>query len=196
MIAFITGTIEEKSENGVVINCNGMGYEVQTSTATLSSLPLVGEECKIYTYLQVKEDGISLFGFTTVDERELFYKLISVSGVGPKMAITVLSGMNISDLIVSILKEDTTALSRIKGLGKKTAERICLELKDKLTPVGGVLIDDNVIEINENVLDDACEALISLGLSKNEALRLARQNANENSTAEEIITSVLRNMGR
>ena len=196
MIAFITGTIEEKSENGVVINCNGMGYEVQTSTATLSSLPLVGEECKIYTYLQVKEDGISLFGFTTVDERELFYKLISVSGVGPKMAITVLSGMNISDLIVSILKEDTTALSRIKGLGKKTAERICLELKDKLTPVGGVLIDDNVIEINENVLDDACEALISLGLSKNEALRLARQNANENSTAEEVITSVLRNMGR
>lgn len=196
MIAFITGTIEEKSENGVVINCNGMGYEVQTSTATLSSLPLVGEECKIYTYLQVKEDGISLFGFTTVDERELFYKLISVSGVGPKMAITVLSGMNISDLIVSILKEDTTALSRIKGLGKRTAERICLELKDKLTPVGGVLIDDNVIEINENVLDDACEALISLGLSKNEALRLARQNANENSTAEEIITSVLRNMGR
>ncbi len=196
MISFITGTIEEKSENGIVINCNGLGYEVQTSTATLATLPLVGEECKIYTYLQVKEDGLSLFGFTTVDERELFYKLISVSGVGPKMAITILSGMNISDLIVSILKEDTTALSRIKGLGKKTAERVCLELKDKLTPVGGVLIEDNAIQIDENVLDDACEALISLGLSKNEALRLARQNANEHSTAEEIIASVLRNMGK
>ena len=196
MISFIIGTLEEKSENGVVINCNGMGYEIQTSTATLSTLPLTGEECKIYTYLQVKEDGISLFGFTTVDERELFYKLISVSGVGPKMAITILSGMNISDLIVSILKEDTTALSRIKGLGKKTAERICLELKDKLTPVGGVLIENKILELDENVLDDACEALISLGLSKNEALRLARQNANENSTAEEIIASVLRNMGR
>ena len=196
MISFIIGTLEEKSENGVVINCNGMGYEIQTSTATLSTLPLAGEECKIYTYLQVKEDGISLFGFTTVDERELFYKLISVSGVGPKMAITILSGMNISDLIVSILKEDTTALSRIKGLGKKTAERICLELKDKLTPVGGVLIEDKILELDENVLDDACEALISLGLSKNEALRLARQNANENSTAEEIIASVLKNMGR
>ena len=196
MISFIIGTLEEKSENGVVINCNGMGYEIQTSTATLSTLPLSGEECKIYTYLQVKEDGISLFGFTTVDERELFYKLISVSGVGPKMAITILSGINISDLIVSILKEDTMALSRIKGLGKKTAERICLELKDKLTPVGGVLIEDKILELDENVLDDACEALISLGLSKNEALRLARQNANENSTAEEIIASVLRNMGR
>ena len=196
MISFIIGTLEEKSENGVVINCNGMGYEIQTSTATLSTLPLAGEECKIYTYLQVKEDGISLFGFTTVDERGLFYKLISVSGVGPKMAITILSGMNISDLIVSILKEDTMALSRIKGLGKKTAERICLELKDKLTPVGGVLIEDKILELDENVLDDACEALISLGLSKNEALRLARQNANENSTAEEIIASVLRNMGR
>ena len=196
MISFIIGTLEEKSENGVVINCNGMGYEIQTSTATLSTLPLAGEECKIYTYLQVKEDGISLFGFTTVDERELFYKLISVSGVGPKMAITILSGINISDLIVSILKEDTMALSRIKGLGKKTAERICLELKDKLTPVGGVLIEDKILELDENVLDDACEALISLGLSKDEALRLARQNANENSTAEEIIASVLRNMGR
>ena len=196
MISFIIGTLEEKSENGVVINCNGMGYEIQTSTATLSTLPLAGEECKIYTYLQVKEDGISLFGFTTVDERELFYKLISVSGVGPKMAITILSGMNISDLIVSILKEDTMALSRIKGLGKKTAERICLELKDKLTPVGGVLIEDKILELDENVLDDACEALISLGLSKNEALRLARQNANENSTVEETIASGLRNMGR
>ena len=196
MISFIIGTLEEKSENGVVINCNGMGYEIQTSTATLSTLPLSGEVCKIYTYLQVKEDGISMFGFTTVDERELFYKLISVSGVGPKMAITILSGMNISDLIVSILKEDTMALSRIKGLGKKTAERICLELKDKLTPVGGVLIEDKILELDENVLDDACEVLISLGLSKNEALRLARQNANENSTAEEIIASVLRNMGR
>lgn len=196
MISFLIGTIEEKLENSVVINCNGIGYEVLTSTATLSTLPLAGEDCKIYTYMQVREDGISLFGFTTIDERELFYKLISVSGVGPRMAITILSGMNISDLIVSILKEDTIALSRIKGLGKKTAERICLELKDKLTPVGDVLIEQNVVSVDENVLNDACEALISLGLSKNEALKLSRQNANENSTAEEIIANVLRNMGR
>lgn len=196
MISFLIGTIEEKLENSVVINCNGIGYEVLTSTATLSTLPLAGEDCKIYTYMQVREDGISLFGFTTIDERELFYKLISVSGVGPKMAVTILSGMNISDLIVSILKEDTIALSRIKGLGKKTAERICLELKDKLTPVGDVLIEQNVVSVDENVLNDACEALISLGLSKNEALKLSRQNANENSTAEEIIANVLRNMGR
>ncbi len=196
MISFLIGTIEEKLENSVVINCNGIGYEVLTSTATLSTLPLAGEDCKIYTYMQVREDGISLFGFTTIDERELFYKLISVSGVGPRMAVTILSGMNISDLIVSILKEDTIALSRIKGLGKKTAERICLELKDKLTPVGDVLIEQNVVSVDENVLNDACEALISLGLSKNEALKLSRQNANENSTAEEIIANVLRNMGR
>ena len=196
MISFLIGTIEEKLENSVVINCNGIGYEVLTSTATLSTLPLAGEDCKIYTYMQVREDGISLFGFTTIDERELFYKLISVSGVGPRVAVTILSGMNISDLIVSILKEDTIALSRIKGLGKKTAERICLELKDKLTPVGDVLIEQNVVSVDENVLNDACEALISLGLSKNEALKLSRQNANENSTAEEIIANVLRNMGR
>jgi len=195
MISFIVGRIEEKNENSIVIECSGIGYELFVSTSTLSTLPLVGENAKVYTYMQVREDGISLFGFSTVDERDLFYKLISVSGVGPKMAISVLSGMKISDLLVCILKEDTNMLSKIKGLGKKTAERIVLELKDKVCPVGVVDTTPNV-EINEDALNDAIEALIALGLSKNEALKLARQNANENSTAEDIISAVLRNMGR
>ena len=196
MISFLIGNIEEKSEQSIILNCNNIGYELFCSTNTISTLPLIGEDCKIYTYLQVKEDGISLFGFSTIDEKELFNKLITVSGVGPKMAISILSGMNISDLIVSILKEDVNILSKIKGLGKKTAERICLELKDKLSPVNGVLVEDNVVILNEDVINDACEALISLGVSKNEALRLVKQNANENSTVEDIISNVLRNMGR
>ena len=195
MIAFITGTIEEKSENGVVINCNGMGYEVQTSTATLSSLPLVGEECKIYTYLQVKEDGISLFGFTTVDERELFYKLISVSGVGPKMAITVLSGMNISDLIVSILKEDTTALSRIKGLGKKTAQKIIIDLKDKMK--NETLLPEGWEETPQEMTGagpktEALEALLALGYSRSEAVR-ALANLPQEDT-ESLLKAALKRM--
>ncbi len=196
MISFLIGNIEEKSEQSIILNCNNIGYELFCSTNTISTLPLIGEDCKIYTYLQVKEDGISLFGFSTIDEKELFNKLITVSGVGPKMAISILSGMNISDLIVSILKEDVNILSKIKGLGKKTAERICLELKDKLSLVNGVLVEDNVVILNEDVINDACEALISLGVSKNEALRLVKQNANENSTVEDIISNVLRNMGR
>ena len=196
MISFLIGNIEEKSEQSIILNCNNIGYELFCSTNTISTLPLIGEDCKIYTYLQVKEDGISLFGFSTIDEKELFNKLITVSGVGPKMAISILSGMNISDLIVSILKEDVNILSKIKGLGKKTAERICLELKDKLSPVNGVLVEDNVVILNEDIINDACEALISLGVSKNEALRLVKQNANENSTVEDIISNVLRNMGR
>ena len=196
MISFLIGNIEEKSEQSIILNCNNIGYELFCSINTISTLPLIGEDCKIYTYLQVKEDGISLFGFSTIDEKELFNKLITVSGVGPKMAISILSGMNISDLIVSILKEDVNILSKIKGLGKKTAERICLELKDKLSPVNGVLVEDNVVILNEDIINDACEALISLGVSKNEALRLVKQNANENSTVEDIISNVLRNMGR
>ncbi len=196
MISFLIGSIEEKSEQSVVLNCNNIGYEIFCSTNTINTLPLINEECKIYTYLQVKEDGISLFGFSTVDEKELFNKLITVNGVGPKMAISILSGMNISDLIIAIIKEDVNMLSKIKGLGKKTAERICLELKDKLSTVNGALIDDNTISIDESILDDACEALISLGVSKNEALRLVKQNANENSSVEDIISNALRNMGR
>lgn len=195
MISFIVGTIEEKRENILVLECGGIGYELTISGTTYETLPLIGERVKILTYLQVREDGISLFGFSTEDERELFNKLISVSGVGPKMAIGVLSGMKISDLLISIAKEDTVALSKIKGLGKKTAERIVLELKDKISPIGFVETEEN-ITFDQTAIDDACEALISLGVPKNDALRLARANATETSTAEEIVANSLRNMGR
>ncbi len=195
MISFIVGTIEEKRENILVLECGGIGYELTISGTTYETLPLIGERVKILTYLQVREDGISLFGFSTEDERELFNKLISVSGVGPKMAIGVLSGMKISDLLISIAREDTVALSKIKGLGKKTAERIVLELKDKISPIGFVETEEN-ITFDQTAIDDACEALISLGVPKNDALRLARANATETSTAEEIVANSLRNMGR
>lgn len=195
MISFIVGTIEEKRENILVLECGGIGYELTISATTYETLPLIGERVKILTYMQVREDGISLFGFSTEDERELFNKLISVSGVGPRMAIGVLSGMKISDLLISIAREDTVALSKIKGLGKKTAERIVLELKDKITPIGFVETEESVT-FDQTAIDDACEALISLGVPKNDALRLARANATETSTAEEIVANSLRNMGR
>lgn len=192
MISFLIGIIEEKKDNTLILNVNGVGYELITSVNTLSSLPLQGESIKIYTYMAVREDGIFLFGFSTQEERELFYKLITVSGVGPKMAITILSGLSLSDLTVAIMKEDSKLLSKIKGLGKKTAERICLELKDKLS---GISIEDNTnFEVNydEDAVQMATDTLISLGINKNEAYMLARSYAGGNATAEEIISKSLR----
>lgn len=194
MISFLIGNIEEKKENCVVIDVNGVGFEVFVSNNTLVSLPMPGENAKIYTYMAVREDGIFLFGFSSLEERDVFNKLITVSGVGPKLAITILSGLSLSDLIVAIINEDSKLLSKIKGLGKKTAERLCLELKDKLNVLG---IDDsssNSFDVNydEDAVQLATDTLISLGINKNEAYMLARSNAANNATAEEIISKSLR----
>ena len=201
MISFLVGTIEEKYENTLVLDVNGVGYELQISNNSLVALPDVNETTKVYTYLHVKEDGIALFGFATQEEKGIFMKLITVSGVGPKMAISILSGMKISDLIVAISREDVSLLAKIKGLGKKTAERICLELKDKISAVGYGTDLFNYKEnldnfYDENALNDAVETLINLGVNKNEAYRLARANAGDGATAEEIILKVLRFLGR
>lgn len=192
MISFLLGNIEEKKENALIINVNGIGYELIVSTNTLASLPLAGEIVKIYTYMAVREDGIFLFGFSTTEERELFYKLILVNGVGPKMAITILSGLSLSDLTIAIIKEDVKLLSKIKGLGKKTAERICLELKDKLTQIDNDETSNFDLNYNEDSVQMATDTLISLGISKNEAYMLARSYAGNNATAEEIISKSLR----
>lgn len=199
MIAFLVGTIEQKFENTLVMDVNGVGYELLISNNTLVSLPMEGETAKVLTYLQVSENtGVCLYGFANEEEKMMFLKLITVSGVGPKMAITILSGMKLSDLIVSIANEDIGILSKIKGLGKKTAERICLELKDKISTGTLPLFDlnDSPNTYNETALNDAVETLISLGVNKNEAYRLARSKASSETTAEEIILKVLRELGR
>lgn len=199
MIAFLVGTIEEKRENLLTIDVNGVGYELTISNNTLVSLPMEGETAKILTYLQVSENtGVCLYGFATTEEKSMFLKLITVSGIGPKMAIGILSGMKLSDLIVAIINEDSNMLSKIKGLGKKSAERICLELKDKVSTNGLTIDNDTQLSgnYNETALNDAVDTLINLGVSKNDAYKLARSKATENTTAEEIILKVLRELGR
>ena len=201
MIAFLVGTIEYKSENSLILDVNGVGYELAISNNTLLTLPNVGETIKILTYMQVSENtGVTLYGFGSEEEKSLFLKLITVSGIGPKIAIGILSGMKLSDLIVSIINEDSNSLSKIKGLGKKGAERICLELKDKISTTSLNLDDIASVmaggEYNESALNDAVETLISLGINKNEAYQLARSKADANITAEEIILKVLRELGR
>ena len=199
MIGFLVGTIEEKFENYLLLDVNGVGYELLISNNTLVALPNINETTKVLTYLQVKEDGVALYGFATPEEKQIFMQIITVSGVGPKMAISILSGMKISDLILAIKREDVTLLSKIKGLGRKTAERICLELKDKVNAVGieaDLFNYNEVVNINESALNDAVETLISLGVNKNEAYKLARANASNDATAEEIILKVLKYLGR
>ena len=191
MISFLVGIIEEKSDSTLTLDVNGVGYELGISRSTYLSLPAEGERAKVLTFMSVREDGVSLFGFATKEEKELFLKLTSVSGIGPRVAIGILSGMPISELIKSILQGDLRSLSAIKGLGKKTAERLCLELKDKLSPVGVLSENEKTFDYDEDAVALATDTLISLGVNKNEAYNLAKSNAGPNATVEEIISKSL-----
>lgn len=193
MISFLVGIIEEKRENLLLLNVNGVGFELTVSSNTLSALPLENSTVKILTYMAVREDDLSLYGFSSQEEKDIFNKLITVSGVGPKLAISILSGISLNDLVNAIINEDSKLLSKIKGLGKKTAERLCLELKDKLNSLG---IADNegsfVADYDEDAVQLATDTLITLGINKNEAYMLARSYATKEATAEEIISKALR----
>ncbi len=193
MFAYMIGTIEYKKDNLLILENNGIGYELTVSNNTLASLPAEHEEIKVYTYMQVREDGISIYGFESLEEKDLFLKLISVTGVGPKAAISILSGVALTDLSVAIAKEDIKTLSNIKGIGRKTAERIILELKDKIDILGTIGVTQEAI-VDTPAIEDAINVLSSLGINKNEALKLARNNAKPNSTAEQIIALALRGL--
>lgn len=192
MINYLVGEIVLKNENQIVLENNGIGYEISVSLATLDSLPPVGTVGKVFTHLHVREDEMSLFGFSSLEEKEMFFKLTSVSGIGPKVALSILSGLRLSDLAVAIRTGNVKVLSTVKGLGKKTAERIVLELKDKVSLVGEVS-EIQEVAVNENIIDEAIDALIALGLSKNDAFRLARENASGSETAEDIIRKAFQN---
>ena len=191
MISFLDGTIEDKQENSLLLDVGGVGFEMSISSNTFSALPMVGESVKVLTYMSVREDDISLYGFSSKEEKDLFIKLISVSGIGPKVAISILSGLTLNALSIAIANKDVKMLSKIKGLGAKTAERICVELKDKVSAFP--LIDGNQADdYDESAVQMATDTLIALGISKSEAYMLARSNAGDNATAEEIIAKSLR----
>ena len=191
MISFLIGTIEDKQENSLLLDVGGVGFEMSISSNTFSALPMIGESVKVLTYMSVREDDISLFGFSSKEEKDLFVKLISVSGIGPKVAISILSGLTLNALSIAIANKDVKMLSKIKGLGAKTAERICVELKDKVSAFP--LIDQTQSEdYDESAVQMATDTLIALGINKSEAYMLARSNAGDNATAEEIIAKSLR----
>ena len=202
MIYKLIGNIQEVDENTICVQTtSGVGYEVICTKADIVDfLAEEKENQSIYTYMQVREDAMVLFGFKSLSVKAMFLKLITISGIGPKMAISILSDISPEDLSSSIVSGDVKALSSVKGLGKKTAERIILELKEKVQAEAKEIKksissskSDLALSLNQA---DSIIALCSLGLSKIEATRLVQEYSNESMTAEEIVTVCLKNMGR
>ncbi len=165
MIAHIRGQILSKAPNAVVLDCGGVGYELAISVATYTELRDIGAEARLHVHTHVREDALQLFGFAEPAEKRLFEKLLTISGIGPKLAITVLSGISAERLVGAIRGGDHATLTKIPGIGKKTAERVVLELKDKLDDMAGVAMTSagEVVVSLGVVADDVLSALVNLG---------------------------------
>ena len=164
MIAFLRGKVLAKEPGWVVLDCNGVGYEALISVPTYVALPGAGSEATLHIYTHAREDALLLFGFHDRAEKELFHKLNAVSGIGPKLALTVLSGLAPDRLVGAIRSNDLTTLTKIPGIGKKTAERVVLELKDKLDNLPGLTSSQpTAMPSLGAVADDVLSALVNLG---------------------------------
>ena len=190
MIGYIKGNVLSASDSVVLLENNGVGYEITCSQSVFEKL-LQDKKGEVYTYLAVREDDISLYGFISPEEKKMFLKLISVSGVGPKMGITILSSLDISSLATMIATSNVKGLSSVKGLGKKTAERIILELKEKVDATGlsKDLSISEVIEKTSKEDEDAVIALMSLGFTKAECVRAVKEAKISGATTIEQIIS-------
>lgn len=175
MYAFIEGKVEEKRQGELVLNAGGVGYLLLCSATTLAAAPANGESFRCHTVLSVREDAMELLGFATREERDLYRKITTVSGVGPRTALGVLGAMPVRDLSLAIVSGDITSLTRAPGIGKKTAQRIVLELKDKIGE-GELLASSGDLSAAQSPMDagpeqEAIEALLALGYSSQEATR-------------------------
>lgn len=197
MYAFIEGKVADKGPNELVILAGGVGYLINCSMNTLAGAPSAGETMRVYTHLSVKEDAMELYGFATREEKSMFLRLISVSGVGPKTALGLLSAMPLKDLSLAIVLGDVNALSRAPGIGKKTAQRIALELKDKVSqedvesaaPAGFTAATPEADAAQEAIL-----ALQSLGYTQQEARMAIGKVRGQSDHTDELIRLALRAM--
>ena|SRR5579872_3464730 len=169
MIAHLRGRLILKKPNQAIIEAAGVGYDVNISVPTYSSLPETGHEVAVHVHTHVREDALALFGFAEIREKQLFEKLIGLSGIGPKLALTILSGMESTKLVSAIRGNDLTSLTRIPGVGKKTAERMVLELRDKLDNFATPSTDEAMPA--SAVSEDVISALVNLGFQRNLAER-------------------------
>ncbi len=200
MIAFVKGIVDDISEENVVLDVGGVGYNVKVSTGTAAKLPGIGEEAKLYTYTCVREDMFSLFGFLTRDELEIFKKLITVNGIGPKGGLAILSVMSADNLRFAIMAGDAASIAKAPGIGKKTAERVILDLKDKIS-LEDTLVHKEMQSVSHmesmdaHVKNDAVEALVALGYSASDALHAVKNvPGGENMDVETILKLALKNM--
>ena len=192
MIASLHGTLESLGSDWAIINVNGVGFQVYMPTSTLSTLGAVGEEVKLHTHLHLKEDDATLYGFGSVDELRLFQTLIGVSGLGPKLALAMLSAMNVDQLAMAIATGSTDLLTTVPGIGKKMAARLILELREKIGAVVVTTPAAQVVQENADVL----AALTSLGYSVTEASRaVATLPASSDLSLEEKVKLALQYFG-
>lgn len=202
MYSYIKGTLEEVSEDLIVVENNGIGYNIRISARMLDALPARGEQVKIYTYLYVKEDAFSLFGFPGRDELEMFKLLINVSGIGPKGGLAVLSVLSANDLRFAIVAEDVKTISKAPGVGSKTAKRLIIELKDKIDLEAAIESGFEEAEAvsasagsNNRIRKEASDALVVLGYSATEASKvLSGIEITEDSDVEGVLKAALKNM--
>ncbi len=193
MYEYIKGIFKSIEKEYIVIECGNIGYKIFTSGSTISNMPAIDQQIKIYTHQIVREDFIGLYGFLTKDEISMFNLLISINGVGPKAALSLMSIANVSTLKYAIITDDDKLITKAPGIGKKTAQRIILELKDKITvgdamPKGTTISD---IDIDNEKLSEAVGALIALGYSDKEAEK-AIEKANRGNSVEDIIKECLK----
>ncbi len=197
MYAYLNGHVAEKGPNSLVIDVGGVGYLLSVSMNTLQETPPVGEAMKVYTFLSVREDAMELFGFSSAEEKSMFSRLLTVSGIGPKVALSILGSMPLRDLTLAIVTGDITTLSRAPGVGKKTAQRLALELKEKVDQsdldyapsAGGPLT-----AVQEDAAQEALAALQALGYTAAEAARAVSQVRGQSDSANELVRLALRNM--
>lgn len=192
MYSYIKGTVADYFIGGAIIENNGIGYEIFLSDSTLYQLPSKGGQCMIHLYQVVREDELSLYGFLTLQEKNMFIKLISVSGIGPKLALSVLSGIKLDQLTTAIITGDSRALSGIKGIGKKTAERIILELKENVeNTLSELTVERTAVD---NAVNSALEVLEGMGLSRSIAYEKVVKARQGTSDIAEIVRIVLKGL--
>jgi Holliday junction DNA helicase RuvA len=194
MIGRLRGIILEKQAPDLVLDVQGVGYEVAAPMSTFCSLPAINEEVSLFTHLVVREDAQLLYGFATTRERLLFRSLLKVNGVGAKLALTILSGSDVDDFSRSVQEGDADSLTRLPGVGKKTAERLIIEMRDRLKDISGAMGLKQVVSVAASLAsakEEAIEALISLGYKPIEADKMIRVLASNGLTTEELIRLAL-----
>ncbi len=195
MIGSLRGLLAHKQAPAIIVECSGVGYEVETPMSTFLDLPPTGEQVFLHTHLLVREDAQILYGFSTEDEKALFRSLLKVSGVGAKMALAVLSAMSVGDFQRCVEYEDATTLVKIPGVGKKTAERLIIDMRDRIDKIQAVA-GSRPVTIETNARSEAVDALIALGYKPRDVNKLVGDLDVEGMSAEDIIRKALKQVAQ